>query len=295
MFQSYEWNRLAAQYFAGREQPFVVFCEDDNGFALVPAAIADGGGRIVLLGESLFDYRDVLAEGDPDTLTRAWQKLAELCLPLSVLNLRGVETSRRWANFSPIDFCHAPGILRRDTSSEVIERGHRRLGRFSRRLERAGACFRRYDGSASTLVREIYRKKSQQFHGAGNNVFADERRIDFMISAAAQDPNACEIFTHETETCLVAALVTFRDRGVRRFYTVYHDPAWAKASPGQVLIYEVTRNSLDEGLDCDYMTGEQSHKMRLATLLVPLYRVDLSAEQLRTAVFEQVTVSQIAA
>jgi CelD/BcsL family acetyltransferase involved in cellulose biosynthesis len=49
------------------------------------------------------------------------------------------------------------------------------------------------------------------------------------------------------------------------------------------LIYEVTRQSLGEGLDCDYMTGEQPYKLRLATSSVPLYRVQATADQLAMA------------
>lgn len=292
IFQSYQWNRLAAQHFSRREQPFVVFCEDDNGAALIPAAIADN--RVVFLGESLFDYRDFLAQGESEAVAQAWGHIAELGLPLSVIGLRGTDAYRRWSSLKPIDFCNAPGVLRRDTSAKAIESGHRKLGRFSRRLERAGAQLKRYDGTASHLLRPIYRQKAKQFHGIGNNIFADERRIEFIVAVAAQQPDACDIFTYETDTSFLAALVAFRDGGVRRFYTIYYDSKWSKESPGQVLVYEVTRASLEEGLDCDYMTGEQPHKMRLATLLVPLYHVELTATELQKAVREQVSI-QLAA
>lgn len=292
MFQSYAWNLLAVRHFS-REQPFVVYCEDDNGAALIPAGIADG--RVVLLGESLFDYRDVLARGDAEPLGRAWRQVIDLGLPLSVIGLRGADAFRRWSSLKPIDFCNAPGILRRDTSAQAIEADHRKLGRFSRRLERAGARLNKYDGTASDLLRMIYREKATQFHGTGNNIFAESRRVEFMVDVARRDPASCDIFTHETDTSLVAALVTFRDGGVRRFYTIYYDPRWWKESPGQVLVYEVTRMSLEEGLDCDYMTGEQPHKMRLATLLVPLYRVELSAAELRNVLGEEIPASQLAA
>lgn len=271
----------------------MVFCEDDNGAAIIPAAIADG--QVALLGESLFDYRDVLADGAPEPLGRAWRQVADLGLPVSVIGLRGAEACRRWSNLKPLDYCYAPGILRQDTSAERFEASHRRLGRFSRRLERAGAHLRRYDGSASGLLRVIYREKAKQFHGTGNNIFGDNRRIEFMVAAAGHDTESCDIFTHETDTSLVAALVAFRDGGTRRFYTVYYDPQWSKESPGQVLVYEVTRASLEEGLDCDYMTGEQPHKMRLATLLVPLYRVELTAAGLQSAVREEIPASELAA
>jgi CelD/BcsL family acetyltransferase involved in cellulose biosynthesis len=70
----------------------------------------------------------------------------------------------------------------------------------------------------------------------------------------------------------VAALVTFQDGKVRRFYTTWFDPQWSRHSPGVALLFEATRLSLAEGLTCDYMTGEQDYKLRLATGAVPLYR-----------------------
>jgi CelD/BcsL family acetyltransferase involved in cellulose biosynthesis len=51
-------------------------------------------------------------------------------------------------------------------------------------------------------------------------------------------------------------------------------------SPGVALLYEVTRASLAENLDCDYLTGEQEYKMRFATSVMPLYRVDVTAGEL---------------
>jgi CelD/BcsL family acetyltransferase involved in cellulose biosynthesis len=74
--------------------------------------------------------------------------------------------------------------------------------------------------------------------------------------------------------------VSFRHGDVRHFYTIHHDARWERFSPGQVMIFDVTRESLAEGLDVDFMTGEYSYKNRLATAMVPLFRVAASAEQM---------------
>jgi len=285
LFQSYSWNRLAAAHFGDREAPYVVLSENDNGVALIPGSILSNG-EISLLGEALFDYRDTLSKGDPAVLLQAWRMLADFERPVSVMSLRGDPVRRRWAAFKPHEFCNAPGVALGRNSAESIEANHRKLGRFSRRLERLGVVLRHHDGSDARLLRWIYEQKAKQFHGAGNNLFADSRRIDFLIAATLLAPSACDVFTYETTTEVIAALVTFRDRDTRRFYTIYFDQRWAKESPGQVLVYKVTLQSLAEGLNCDYMTGEQSHKMRLATLLVPLYRVQLSARELRKSLAE---------
>ena len=49
-----------------------------------------------------------------------------------------------------------------------------------------------------------------------------------------------------------------------------------------MLIFDVTRETLEEGLDVDFMTGEYAYKNRLATALVPLYRVRAGAGQMRS-------------
>ena len=70
LFQSFAWNRLAANIFAAREEPYVVCMHTDSGAAIIPAAIVDFG--VTQLGEALFDYRDVLHVGDPELLRLAW-------------------------------------------------------------------------------------------------------------------------------------------------------------------------------------------------------------------------------
>lgn len=75
-------------------------------------------------------------------------------------------------------------------------------------------------------------------------------------------------------------MVTFKHRETRHFYTTYFDNRWAQFSPGQALLYETAGVTLSEGLDCDFMTGEQPYKVRLGTNIVPLYRASASAERL---------------
>ena len=83
-----------------------------------------------------------------------------------------------------------------------------------------------------------------------------------ITEVAAGAPSACQIFTLETASTLVSALVAFQDGNMRRFYTTYFDAAWAHYSPGVALLFEATRLSLAEGLGCDYMTGEQEYRRR---------------------------------
>ena len=134
-------------------------------------------------------------------------------------------------------------------------------------------------GDQEQLIRWIYQRKAEQFEGSSQDIFSDPRRIEFIVRAASIDPTKFEIFAFtmrgiaNTPGDVIAALVTLRDGNVRRFYTVWFDQAWAQYSPGTVLVFAITQRSLAEGLDCDYMTGEQPHKIRLATGMTRLFKL----------------------
>jgi CelD/BcsL family acetyltransferase involved in cellulose biosynthesis len=112
------------------------------------------------------------------------------------------------------------------------------------------------------------------------SLFHDPLRVDFMVSAAQRLPHRFELFALERGADLAAALVTIREDRVRRFYTGWFDPELGKHSPCLSLMYEVTRQSLAAGLDCDYMTGEHPYKLRLANTSVPLYKLKAAPAQL---------------
>lgn len=279
LFQSFAWNIAAARLFAEREHPEVIYCENDNGAALLPCAVAQRTGQLTLLGESLFDYRDVLVAGDEQALLDAWECAAEKGLDFSAGALRSDANFGFWRGFETSPFYGAPRVSPAQISNDQFASEHSRLGRWFRKLEKMGATFRVHPGTNSQLVREIYQHKAEQPPGSGDNLFSDPLRQQFMVEVCAEPASRCEIFTMESAGTLVSALVTFVDRNVRRFYTIYFDMSWAKYSPGMCLVFEVTRRSLAEGLECDYMTGEHGYKTRLATSVVPMYWVQASASR----------------
>ena len=318
IFQSFGWNRRAADCFARKEPPFVICCDSDRGAAIVPAVIR-GDGSLGLIGEELFDYRDVLHVGDESVLECAWQRLAALRRPFRLVALRGDQSRRRWRRAQLQPFAAAPCVrlqnLCSTPSKETGKQGknshpvselvvvpgamqpahgatpateqcrdkflgaHSRLRRHARRLADRGAMLRRHAGSERDLARFIYERKGQQT-ASHENLFREPSRREFMIQVAAEEESRCEIFTYETESHLVAAMVTFRDDRVRHFYTTYYDARWADLSPGQLLLFEASAITVAEGLDCDYMTGESLFKNRLATSRVPLWRVEVPADEL---------------
>ena len=264
LFQSYDWNFVAAQTFFDREEPFVVAVENASGAAIIPACIA--GDRLKFLGDELFDYPGTLYVGDPESAQAAMGELARLRLPIEVHGLR--TTAGPWSDLPVEPFSGAPYVERNLSTHEFIRR-HTRSARQLRRLQRMGVRPRRYSGKHRSLLNFIYLAKA----GHEKSLFRDPLRRAFIERVALCDSVECEIFTLETSSSLVAAIVTFRDGHVRRFYTTYFAEGWSKHSPGAALLFHATECSLREGLACDYMTGEHGYKLRLATGIVPLYRL----------------------
>lgn len=277
VFQNFELNLLAATRFAEREEPYVVCAESARGAAIVPAVLRRSDGTIRLLGEELFDYRTFLHRGDDEVLQAALRAAAELGRPLEIVAMREADRDAVIDELEITPFAAAPGVTCAQVSAEEFAAAHTRLARNLRRMERLGFALRAYDGDNPQLLRSIYAAKAEQSEAS---LFHDSARIELLVSAAAKMPNVFEIFTLENGETMAAAVVTLRDGGWRRFYTGWFAAEYQKHSPALALIFETTRQSLAQGLDCDYMTGEQPYKMRLATNSVQLYRVRATAEQL---------------
>ena len=281
MFQRFSWNRLAAEVFRDRLTPHVVAVENGTGAAILPAAFHHRENRIELLGEMLFDYRDVLHRGNDEVLQAAWRELAGHKKPLHIVAVQERSFKQRWYDFSAMPFASAPQVDRGMVTEAAFRQSHSRLARQMRRLQRQGISLRTFCGSDSEIVQHLYECKRTHFADDHNsNVFLDQRRCEFMVAVAAMAGPTCQIYTLSKDEVLVAGLVTFRDNLLRRFYTTYFNPQWAHYSPGQALLYEITAQSLGQGLSCDYMTGEYAYKLRLANSSRSLLRVDATWEQL---------------
>ncbi len=291
IFQSFAWNRLAASCFSRRERPYVICCESDSGAAIIPAVIRRDG-TTGLMGKRLFDYRDILYAGDEAVLPQAWRRLCDLNRPFQLTALRGERSRWLWREAQPRPFAHAPCVRLNDLPGMMAADGvlptssrdrflamHARLGRHTARMVKQAIAFRQRAGSERELVRFIFEAKGRQATPS-TNLFQDRMRQAFMVQIAAQKESRCEVYTYETTSKLVAALVAFRDDAVRHCYTIYYNSRWSGFSPGQLLLFEVAARSLAEGLNCDFMTGEYPYKNRLATSRVPLFTVEAGAEAL---------------
>ncbi len=275
IFQSFEWNHLAARTFAARQSPFVVMAESDSGVAIIPACVDNQQKRISLLGEELFDYRDILRAGDPILVERAWEVVvnfaAEYALGFGFHSLRVGEDATVWCGLPLLPFTSAPCAYAKDSPQS-----HPHLEVNFKRLSRLGVTREQYLGRDTQVLKHVYTLKA----GEPGSLFRDPTRIFMLLSMTQSAGEDCEIFTLESGGTLIAALVTFRDKQWRRFYTTYFDRSWAKHSPGSTLLNLVMRESLSSGLDCDLMTGDQPYKRRMANHSVPLYRVSVCANEL---------------
>jgi CelD/BcsL family acetyltransferase involved in cellulose biosynthesis len=280
IFQDFRINLLAAERFVERERPYVICVESPSGAVIIPAALRHGDHSIRLLGEELFDYRCFLHTGDEEAMRLALAALVQLQRPLEIVAIRDADRCTVPGELALLPFCAAPAVCCSDISSDAFAAAHTRAARNLRRLERLGFELRRCDGTNPRLLRSIYAGKAGQ---RSTSLFHDPARIEFLVSAARLMPEVFEIFTLENGLATAAALVVLRDGGWRRFYTGWFAPEYEKHSPALALIYEVTRLSLAAGLDCDYMTGEQPYKMRLATNSAPLYRLRATVEQMANA------------
>jgi CelD/BcsL family acetyltransferase involved in cellulose biosynthesis len=278
IFQQFHWNRLAAERFREREQPHVIVATCDDDAVIFPLAVRTNG-TVALLGETLFDYRDFLSTGDADLELVAMSEASRLGLPLEITAL-APQAAARWNHFQLQPFCHAPRIVRANCSAEHLVEAHRRLGRHSRRIAARGVQLRHRAGTDREFIRDLYMRKAVQT----GSLFSDPLRREFMEHICNEEGERCRIFTYETSTNIVAAILTFQHGNTRHFYTVYFDPAWAAFSPGQVLLYEACVQTLAEGLDCDLLTGEYPYKTRLASDLVPLVRLQATAADWQAAI-----------
>lgn len=276
IFQNFDLNLLALLMFSSREAPHILCVTGNHGIAIVPAVIRLRDRTIRLLGEELFDYRSFLRAGDDEVLRVALGELARLQMPLEIVAMRE-DSIARVPELCCTPFAGAPVVRSEDVDAETFCRTHSRLVRNLRRLSDLGYEIRYYGGENARVLREIYQRKAQQ---DPQSLFRDPERIEFIVNAALLNPELFEVFTLECQGRTGAALVTIRDGEARRFYTGWFAPDLAKHSPALSLIHHVTCATLAQGQDCDYMTGEQPYKLRLATGSQPLYRVHATATQL---------------
>lgn len=265
LFQTYEWNEIAARLFCERELPYVVVIESDSGASIIPACVRRD--CVSFLGEELFDYRDVLGTDDV-LLESAWREIDRLGMPLQV---KAVRRERGWGESKSYAGAPFRAVAHTLARNKKLERNLRlmREGGFDvsgpRVIESSGDRLER-------TVRRMYELKGRSESGS---LFTDQLRIDAVVEMATTAKS--ELHTIEKDDEILAAILTFIDGNVCRFYGTYYDERWAHYSPGVSLLYAAIRAAQQRGLDFDFMTGEQPYKMRFASDVVSLFTVERAA------------------
>lgn len=278
IFQSFEWNRAAARHFSDREQPYVIAVQGGDEATVIPAALADGA--LTLLGEKLSDYRGILTTSpEGQSIAIAWKALADTNLALRFTALKP-DHHAILDQLSTQSFAAAPYHDAAKSSAEEFARKHHRMFSRQRKLERLGFKICERDGADAELLRWLYQKKAEV---DPESLFHDPARVLMLLEAFAALHTSLEVKTLEREGEIIAAAVALRDRTVLRFYTNWYDAEWAHYSPGMVLLYEMTRRALATGRSCDYMTGEQPYKLRMASGVAQLSSVHATASEVRAA------------
>ncbi len=148
----------------------MIVAESDSGMAIIPAVRRER--ELGLIGETLFDYRDVLSAGEPRRagvrLGTNWRALG---VPLEVTALRGRQVRERWQSLQPTEFCNAPTTRRCDLTAKEFVAAHHKSAKASRRLARAGLRLVRREKRLRPIAEWIYRRKAE-WSGKSENLFA---------------------------------------------------------------------------------------------------------------------------
>ncbi|MBV9669832.1 MAG: GNAT family N-acetyltransferase [Acidobacteriales bacterium] len=269
VFQSFAWNLALATHLSDREQPYVIVTED----TIIPAALTPDA--VTFLGENLADYRACLTSApESDGFNLAWKALAALDRPLRFTALRP-EHHSVFDRFSTTDFTGAPYA---HAPAQEFASKHNRMFSRLRKLERLGFHVTTRDPRDRQFLSWMYERKAAADSGG---LFHDPARVQCLLDIYAATPDFTELTTIEREGHVIAAAIALRDRQTLRFYTNWFDPEWSHYSPGMVLLYEISRRALALGLTCDYLTGDQPYKMRMATGVSHLRRLDATLDELR--------------
>jgi CelD/BcsL family acetyltransferase involved in cellulose biosynthesis len=270
IFQQYELNAAWAAQFAGPSGAGfqLHIWHTASPPMLVPCVVRNGW--LSWLGHGLFDYADPL--GAPSDFAACPSPS-----PAAACDIAGIRDNSPWrsqftrmaphraalAPFSAAPYCAA-------ISAAELERRHPRMAERWRELARKGVGWAPVlDPSARQRLLALMLRWKQSRMGARNVLHTLEAA--WLAEMASYE--GCELWRLGDEADW-AGFLTWRFGHTRYGYTLAHDPARAKYSPGAKLLYAVLARSLDQGLRFDFLTGEQDFKLRLATGRVPLWRLE---------------------
>jgi len=293
------WDRFGAGASAARLATYT-WRVDGGLVAILPAAVRETsrGRELRLLGEGVSDYLQIVCEADAAGATDAtkdwlrelfasgardgaWDLIAFHDVPEAASPLlaaaRQIGAMVEPSNVAP------RATLRSDGLPEGITHGlHKSVRRGTRRLEKMGTL--RCAAATSPEEREFLLAGLMRLHGDRWNVrsglpgvLADRDVQAFHRLVLARYPTeALRLYGLWSGEQLIAAMYGFINMRTRTFYSYLTgwEPAFAIASPGDVLFAETMKLLAREGVTCfDFLRGSEPYKYLWGASDRPLYTI----------------------
>jgi CelD/BcsL family acetyltransferase involved in cellulose biosynthesis len=145
---------------------------------------------------------------------------------------------------------------------------------------RPGFALTRVDTRAAIdgAMEELLRLHGLRWAGGGSTAFAGPRLGAFHreVARALAERGVARVYTLAVEGAVRAALYGFVDEGLFSYYQAGYDPAYVARSVGTVLLGAVIRDCFGDGLEFDFLRGDEDYKRRWATHVRHIESLSLS-------------------
>lgn len=301
IFATPEWNKLWWEEFhAGKDLIVLTMRRADEAFGIVPLYRKLEGGRKVLRfvgGIDLTDYLGpVCAHEDRDVVARTlvswlgttdveWDELDahNMPVPFGFAELLVDHADRKGYDFA-LDQEETSAVLPlgRDWDGYVSGLGSKERHELRRKLRRVGrehpdATVR--SATEGTLDRDLatFFDMHRGAEGHKGHFMRPEIATFFHRLAHAFAPSGwLRLDLLEIGERAVAATFGFRVENRFYLYNSAFEPDAGRLSPGFVLVAELVKRSIDEGVELfDFLRGPERYKYQLGAQAVPLHNVRL--------------------
>lgn len=114
------------------------------------------------------------------------------------------------------------------------------------------------------MLQWILQQKERALQAREQDNVLDECAVRWLQAMVAHEPTMTELWQLHRGDETIAGLLSWRSTPVRYAYTISYRRDAAAMSPGILLLYGILCDSVAEGLQFDFLTGEQPFKLRFA-------------------------------
>ena len=138
-------------------------------------------------------------------------------------------------------------------------------------------------GELETAVDELFQLHEDRFKTKqGQSIFRADLRKDFhkIISHCFLEKDILRLFRLSVDDKTIASLYCYEFANKLFYFQFGMDPAWAKHSPGVVIMGQGIKYAIDKELDLfDFMRGEEDYKFKWTDKIRNMVTVDLAVTQ----------------